>query len=689
MITQPPVLPIHSQILPGHNQETYQRLQQALHAVPPHHVWIAVCDDLPLQRQLAAALDETLLLSHSLAPTRLLFAADNPDLVQQIQDWAYQFPHEKPALLQILGIEQLTHCGSDQQYSFLRSLRSLPSLWHSLGCSLLIWLPRPWLKQVKRAVPTLCQTIFEFMGEPTPMSAVTVDQPHQAAFSPIRQWPFLDSREAETPPPPKGDTTSEASDPEAASPMLPASSWHPLSAHLPPEDEAPSPPLLIPPAASETVEAIEAAEMAETAEAAALSLPPLAETVSQGGVDDETTDPVAGSPWSEAQPRDQALWAIAYELRDQVQSGDHSPGTLQAAVQRYETLLRASDETTPHRIEALNDLGSLYWLWAQQATDIETYQQRLIHSGTLYEAALATPGGEASAEILTRIQSNLGSVYSLLAVHQEPVHYLDRAIRAFHRALQYTPVETLPEEYAALQTHLGTAYWSLAQHSNEATHLHRAIAAYQEALQQSHPQATPQAHAQLQNNLGIALWSLSRYERPVFLLDQAISAYRSALAYRTMDTDPAGCAATCNNLGTAYWHLGGHYPAASLEQEQAWQRAIAAYETALATALEAETGTLSFDVWATYHSTGVVYDQLAITVATDASAQQPYLLQALNHYVKALSGWESLDAAATDTALQAIVRNLQLQAEYLGIEVQQQSLSQIPAAWLPEIWRKL
>ncbi|NER84074.1 MAG: tetratricopeptide repeat protein, partial [Leptolyngbya sp. SIO1D8] len=293
------------------------------------------------------------------------------------------------------------------------------------------------------------------------------------------------------------------------------------------------------------------------------------------------------------------------------------------------------------------------------------------------------------AEILTRLHSNLGSVYSLRAALQSPTEYLGKAVRAFHRALQYTPVEVVPMEYAALQTHLGTAYWSLAQHTHEATHLHRAIAAYQAALDQSSPKEMPQAYAQLQNNLGIALWSLSRHERPTFLLEQAIKSYRSALAYRTAETDAAGCAATQNNLGTAYWDLGGHCSPRSPEQIQAWRQAIIAYETALSVARKLPVGALSFDLWATHHSVGVVYDQVALSLASDANAQQPCLSQALSHYVKALTGWQEIEATTVETAFQAIVRNLHLQTQYLGIEAQQRSLSQVPAEWLPEIWRKL
>ena len=707
MVTVAPVLPINSQVLPGHNQEVYQQLQAAVQATPPHQVWIATCDDLPLQRQLAATLEESLQDDSAIATTQLVLNAEWPDVVQQVQQWGHETIATRPSLLQLLGIEQLTYRGSDAQYQFLRSLHQLLPLWQQLGCSLLIWVPRPWLKQIRREVPQLCTTVFEFMGEPTPISAIAGQPAYQAAFSPVRRWQFLGKPAPEVPSPPPADSRSEAFSVQPGSTAVPAvpsedesgtsdtpaetaelspfsdDLWQQLQADLSEFEQSQSwPPTELDQPLSPTAEA---AKRAAPVDEPMLSEPPAAQ--SPPVIDPvETSEPTTGAPplTGVLAPDD---WAIAYELRDRVQAGDHSPATLAAAVQAYEQ--QVPQLTTADRTEVLNDLGSLYWLWAQQATTVENYWQRLLRSSELYETALSPVSPNTEIEILNRIHSNLGSVYSLLAAHQDPLQYLAKAVRAFHRALQYAPVEVMPEEYATLQTHLGTAYWSLSQHTQEANHLHRAIAAYQEALRQSHPQQQPQAYAQLQNNLGIALWSLSRHERPIFLLEQSIQAYQTALAYRTLEHDPAGCAATHNNLGTAYWDLGGHYEERSPAQQQTWQQAIAAYEAALLAGEQSPAAHLSFDQWATHHSVGVVYDQLAIALAPDATAQQPLLTKATTHYIKALTGWQAIEAATTDTAFQALVRNLHLQSRYLGMESQQQSLSQVPVDWLPEIWRQL
>lgn len=714
MVTAVSVLPLNSQVLPGHNQETYQRLQAAVQMTPPHQIWLATCDDLPLQRRLAATLEESIQPQDATIDTQRLLDIQQPNLVQQLQRWLSQSSTGSPPLFQILGIEQLTNCSSDTQYQFLRSLHQLQPLWPQFKVSILLWMPRPWLKQIRREVPNLSRWVFEFMGEPTPITAIAHQPDFQVAFSTVREWQFLGQEppvDSPVPHPPPTDPSAVAPTPvpPAASTTAPSkvnddankldlsafteALWHQLQDDLS-DFESSSENAGLSEAEVQTADV-----MTETTEP---PLPPPTELPSEAVRDERSQSvmppPAAASILAEG-PSDVAApppvdqhrlpdWALAFELRDRVQLGDHSAPTLETAIQVYESL-QPEQPATPQRTEVLNDLGSLYWLWAQQATAIEEYFQRLTKSSEIYEAALSPISDQTAPDVLNRLHSNLGSVYSLLATHQAPSHYLDQAVRAFHRALQYAPVETMPEEYTLLQTHLGTAYWSLSQHSQEATHLHRAIAAYQEALQQAQPQPVPQLYAQLQNNLGIALWSLARHERPVFLLEQAIGAYRTALAYRTREADKLGYAATQNNLGTAYWDLGGHREANSPAQQQAWRQAIIAYEAAIATVEPTPDAPLSFDLWAAHHSVGVVYDQLAITLAANATIQAPLLVRATTHYTTALTGWQALESPSTDTALQALIRNLQLQARFLGIEVQQQSLSQIPADWLPDIWRKL
>ena len=295
-------------------------------------------------------------------------------------------------------------------------------------------------------------------------------------------------------------------------------------------------------------------------------------------------------------------------------------------------------------------------------------------------------------DTIARLQSNLGAAYSVLANYQEPAENLVQAVRAYHQALQYRRADTIPLEYSSLQNSLGTAYWKLAQYDKPKQNLHHAIAAYNEALPYRQPHQEPLSYAKVQNNLGIAYWSLAQHERPVFLLGQAISAYRNALAYRTLEADPAACAATQNNLGTAYWELANHQSDAAEQQLKLWEQAISAYDAAIKAAQKVAQSEpsmpLNFDLSATHHSLGVVYDRVAAGSLTDQEAQQSCLQQGLHHHLQALQGW-SQQPDAYETAFRSVVNNIQLHYQNLGIAGQQQALSQVPAHLLPNLLPKL
>ena len=251
-----------------------------------------------------------------------------------------------------------------------------------------------------------------------------------------------------------------------------------------------------------------------------------------------------------------AYLALGQLYRDRIEAGETAPQILEASIQAYVEGLEWLPKESFHWRDSVNDLGSLYWLKAQQATSADHAVELMSQSINTYRAALTNPNSPNQPDTIARLQSNLGAAYSVLANYQEPAENLEQAVRAYHQALQYRRADTIPLEYSSLQNSLGTAYWKLAQYDNPRQNLHHAIAAYNEALPYRQPHQEPLSYAKVQNNLGIAYWSLAQHERAVFLLGQAISAYRNALAYRTLEADPAACAATQNNLGTAYWGTG-------------------------------------------------------------------------------------------------------------------------------------
>jgi tetratricopeptide (TPR) repeat protein len=730
------VLPLNSQTLLGFNQETYQHLQAALQSAPPHRLWIAVCDDLTLQRQVAAALDYTLLdpalaaaMPDTERPTSWYFIEDDSaDWVATLM--ARPFSAGGLTYQQILGVEQLTYQSSDQQYQFLASLRQLAAHGPNWACSLLLWLPHPWLQQVRRSAPELyhrCDRVFKFLGDPRPLPAIS---PGASATQPVDPGPWVSIRPpqparperlepdplaliqvdspvdrptdrdvadkdrptlvdlADEPPPLPTELAALGETP--APPWMPLQAqslspdiWHRLSSDLSQLEQSPITPQPFLPSQPTAAERAEY-EAVNPEHPAPIPIPPAPPPAAPANVGMQSANALKSLPWLEA-----------HRLRDQVEAGDHSISLLKAAIAQYENVLEANITATAQRAEGLNDLGSLYWMWAQQVTDIETRRHYLQHSIQQYESALTLAGADSNTDplatdTLMRIHSNLGSVYCLQAAHDHPEHHLTLAVRAFHQALQYVDAEQDGALYVTVQTHLGTAYWSLAQHSQTPDYLHQAIAAYGEALQRCSAQMTPNSYGQLHNNLGIAYWSLAQHERPLMLLEAAIAAYRQALAHRTRQVDPVGYGATQNNLGTAYWDLGRQYPSGSSQQQQAWLQAIAAYEAALG--LSPEQSAQGFDRWATHHSLGVVYEQLAMQAPVGKGAPirsaDPFQ-RAIDHYVQAMTGWQGEQATLAETAFQSILNNLRQQAQSLGIEAQQNSLAHIPAALLPEVWRQL
>ncbi|NJL49581.1 MAG: tetratricopeptide repeat protein, partial [Leptolyngbyaceae cyanobacterium SM2_5_2] len=294
---------------------------------------------------------------------------------------------------------------------------------------------------------------------------------------------------------------------------------------------------------------------------------------------------------------------------------------------------------------------------------------------------------------LSRVYSNLGSVYSVLAGYGETLVNLQQSMRAYYQALQHTPAETAPLNYANLQNSLGAVHWRLSQHERPPYHLHQAITAYGEALRYRSPQAAPQEYAMLQNNLGIAYWSLAQHERPVFLLEQAIAAYQLALAYRTVATAPAGCASTYNNLGTAYWDLAQQQTQQPERRLDTLRQAVAAYEAALSAAdraLQQSPPTpLGFDLWATFHSAGVVHDQLAQALSAEPiEARERHLQEALDHYLLAYQGWQH-NPEQLAILLDALVYTVRLNYEVLGISGQQTVLSKLPPELLAKVLPRL
>lgn len=389
-----------------------------------------------------------------------------------------------------------------------------------------------------------------------------------------------------------------------------------------------------------------------------------------------------------------AYLGLGQKSRDLIESGRVTLPLLDFAIRLYRQAVHGLFEGDENWCDALNDLASLYWLKSQREETPEAVVDWLQRSIKAYQTALKGSQPSADFETLLRLYSNLGTVHSLLASLDEPLANLQQSQTAYQQALFYAPVDKLPIEYANLQNSLGAVHWRLAQLGDQPQHqLHLAIKAYTEALTHRPAEGKPLDYAMIQNNIGIAYWSLAQHENSRLLLENAITAYQTALQYRTQETLPHGCAATLNNLGTAYWDLAQQYPRDPAQRLSCLQKAVAAYEDALSVAeiaLQIDASKpLGFDVWATFHSAGVVHDQLAQGLSTASNEQrQRHLQQALQQYLLAYQGWQD-NPQQLEVLVAALVYNVHLSFEILGLTGQQAVLSQIPGELLPAILGRL
>lgn len=665
----------NSRTILGINQEAYQQLHLTAGLNLRRQLFFAVCDDSVLQRQLAYQLDINY-AEQSDSPdsqaTIVTFWIDpqSPSLLRPILDWLKQhrlggISREVP-LFQVLGIDQLTQQSPGIQNQFLLSLARLELLLTRVDVSLLLWLPRPWLHKLRRGAPSfwrLRSRLFEFAGEPT-----LIDETGGADRLWIRSVGGLNRPESS----PKADSENPL-----------ASLWSMLAEMGSQPDDGTMPLSLPVPLHFEATERVAAppaqSQVPKSQPPAFQNYPRLAAQLQQI----QALEAQQAGPLTLAQ----MYLGLGQLCRDRIEAGDSTQELLDLAISAYTQALAALPPNSGDRCDSLNDLGSLYWLRSQTETRAEATAAWLVQSLDAYRQALQLPKSLIGPDAIARISSNLGAACGLLAGLQNPVENLKLAVEAYRQALEVRPANTYELEYASLQNSLGSTYWQLSQLESAPQYLHQAIRAYSEALQHRSAAASRADFAMLQNNLGIAYWNLAQYEQPGFLLEQAVQAYQAALTIRTVAADPAGCAATQNNLGTAYWDLAQHHGQQPDQQLAYWQQSVAAYEASLGAAQQAQgLGlTLSFEVWATFHSAGVVHDHIALRLPeTAAESRSHHLQRALELYIQALEGWRD-DPDRLRLLKDGLAHNVRSHYEILGMAGQQQALSQVPPELLSAI----
>ena len=377
---------------------------------------------------------------------------------------------------------------------------------------------------------------------------------------------------------------------------------------------------------------------------------------------------------------------MGYGYRSRIESGERGLDLIEPAIAAYEGGLRCLSGPHPDWGSGLNDLGTLYWLKAQQLDDPQQEVDCMKHSIELYQEALTKIDLNQEVEMVSQLYSNMGAVYSILATYSESAEYFNQAVEVYKEALVRCSLAVDPIEYATLYNSLGSVYWKLSHYEQVPENLELAVEAYQEALQGYDSEQMPLDYAAVQNNLGITYWSLAKHSAPVSALKGAIAAYKDALNYRTPEVDPAACAITYNNLALAYWDLSKEVSIEADAKLRYQKNAVTAFEAALQ--IGEGIGSLSqMDSAAIYHCLGDVHAQM-VDAAPSTQAIADSLQKSLYSYVKAIDGL-SEESPAFQARLSAMVANLKSHFEHLGLASQQAAINRIPSDLLPEVMAML
>ncbi len=375
-------------------------------------------------------------------------------------------------------------------------------------------------------------------------------------------------------------------------------------------------------------------------------------------------------------------FSAGYQRRSLIEAGDRTLEAIEPAIAAYEAGLRCVEGPYSNLGSCLNDLGTLYWLRAQQFGDPQQIVDCMIHSIKLYSEALEQLDLQQNPTMVCQLYSNMGAVYSLLAAYIEPAPCFKQAVVVYNRAVTISTQTAPPQEQSMLSNSLGSVYWKLSHYEETEQNLRLAARTYQQALPGYDPDVQPLDYAAVQNNLGITYWSLAKHESSVEVYEKAIAAYKEALIYRTAEADPAACAITYNNLALAYWDLSKDSAVDQSQKPTYQQNAITAFESALEIA-EGIDALSDMDSAAVYHCLGDVYMQMVdITASTKEIAQ--VLQKSLQNYIQSVDGLTD-ESPLFQPRLSAIVANLHFQYEYVGLSSQQTGLNQIPPWLIPYV----
>ncbi|MCJ8283146.1 MAG: tetratricopeptide repeat protein, partial [Rivularia sp. ALOHA_DT_140] len=531
------------------NRQVYHRLKLALGLNLRRQIFIAVCDDLNLRNQVAARLHSTLAYpvgkvlyqpidtqSEASTPAyprlvTLRLNLNDPNPIAQINQWLTNYPppivggsKDVPGKalpipsFQMVGTEQLTRQPVAIQRLFLHYLRltekQLSSQTDSrfLESSLLLWVPRPWLRAIQQSAPQFwrCRTgVFLFAGEPTPTSP---NRSTPRRFS-VQRSLELDSveepiiNEELTTPPTDLDFGEDLDFPSSETEV---NSLEPSGDSLETKKENPLSELEIFTPGMQQEENSELTNSSDSGNIipSASDLPHISKeltelilaTISTTIVDDpeqnsqvrEILQEIEGLHVQKADDKDigAAYYRLGNIYRVRIEQGQSTLENLMVAILAYQESISYDDSSTVVP-DVLNDLGTLYWMLYRTPPNSEEGPSYIEQGIEFYELALRLISPETHSETYARVQNNLGTAYGDLARFNNPDQNWQNAVTAYTEALRFRTAEMEPLKYAACQNNLGTAYWHLANQPDtdkyeKLNYLKMCIEAYDEALALAH-----------------------------------------------------------------------------------------------------------------------------------------------------------------------------------------------------------
>lgn len=182
-------------------------------------------------------------------------------------------------------------------------------------------------------------------------------------------------------------------------------------------------------------------------------------------------------------------------------------------------------------------------------------ESRLDRAAKAYGKAMEVVPSKDKPLVWALSQNHLAAVLdakSSLTGDPQPLREAAEAYRAVTEALDRAQ---FPYDWAMAQVHLGETLTKLAGMTNGTAELKNAITAFEAALRIYTQNTMPVRWSDVMNRLGVVLMTLGEQVTANVLLEQSVNAFRNALKVRRRDVAPLLWAQTANNLGAATFAL--------------------------------------------------------------------------------------------------------------------------------------